>query len=205
MHIRNTLMVLFVSFACFVVLGCNMSHMTMPMSDAGPTIGDSGPIVPDAPATPDAGPMTTIDITPGETPGDGELIAGDGEWREVARAWIGDDQDLPAICLELDGDPADIADVAIASLGPISRTTFMHGVRLGGFSGGTSICVELDEHIRTLPLVDSRVNMLVLVRTAPLSSGSSFRIGITGADRILDDTRYSVDFETLWSNRFEIL
>lgn len=199
MHIRNTLMVLFVSFACFAVLGCNSSHMAMPMGDAGPALSDSGPVLTDA------GPAPTVDITPGVTPTGSDLIAGDGEWHEVARAWIGHSQDLSAICLELDGDPADIADVAIASLGPISRTTFMHGVRMGGFSGSTHVCVELDERIRTLPLIDSRVNMLVLVRTAPLSSGSSFRIGITGADQILDDMRYSVDIETLWSNRFEIL
>jgi hypothetical protein len=204
MHIRNLFLVSFISFACFAILGCNMSHMTTPMADAGPVLTDA-PATPDAGrAELDAGPMTTVDIMPGDMPA-GDIPAGDGEWHEVARAWIGHDQDLSAICLELDGDPADITDVAIASLGPISRTIFMHGVRMGGFAGGTRVCVELDEHITTLPLIDSRVNMLVLVRTAPLASGSSFRIGITGADRILDDAHYRVEVETLWSNRFEIL
>lgn len=201
MHIRNTLMVLFVSFACFVTLGCNSSHMAMPMADAGPTIGDSGPVLTDA------GPMTTVDITPRDDmpPGD-VLVPGDDTWHEVARMWIGHSQNLPAICLELDGNPADIADIAIGSYGPISHRTYFHGIRPGGFTDGSHACVELDDPIETLPLIDSTVNMLVLVRITPhATSGSSFRIGVTGADRIIDDARYHADIETLWSNRFEIL
>ena len=100
-------MVLFVSFACFAALGCNSSHMTMPMTDAGPALGDSGPVLTDA------GPAPPIDITPGDTPMGGDLIAGDGEWHEVARAWIGHSQDLSAICLELDGELGDTAFQAL--------------------------------------------------------------------------------------------
>jgi len=201
MHIHKFVFVLFAAFIgalLALIQGCSYSHVT-PMTDAGPLVSDGGPIIADA------GPMTTVDITPRDMPPGGVLVA-DDTWHEVARVWIGHSQNLPAICLELDGDPADIADVAIASYGRISHRTYFHGIRSGGFSGGTRVCVELDDPIETLPLIDSTVTMLVLVRIAPTAtSGDSFRVGITGADRLLDGERYRADIETLWSNRFEIL
>lgn len=200
MHIHKFVFVLFAAFIgalLALIQGCSYSHVT-PMTDAGPLVSDGGPIIADA------GPMTTVDITPRDMPPGGVLVA-DDTWHEVARVWIGHSMNLPAICLELDGDPADIADVAIASYGRISHRTYFHGIRSGGFADSMRVCVELDDPIETLPLIDSTVTMLVMVRIAPsAASGDSFRVGITGADRILDGERHHAVIDTLWSNRFEI-
>jgi hypothetical protein len=211
MHIHKILFVLFAAFlgASFALIqGCGNSHGVMPMADAGPVIGDSGPVLTDAgpivsdsgPIPVDAGPAPTVSIVAYGMPADGIVVAGNEVWHEVGEIRIGIDQELASICLELDGDPADIADLALAEFGRISHVNYILGTRLGGFGGDAERNVLIWARI---PDVVSNATSGGAHDGFPMS-GDRFRVGITGADRMIDGVRTHVDIDALWGPTLQI-
>ncbi|MEK7473554.1 MAG: hypothetical protein AAB668_02405 [Patescibacteria group bacterium] len=211
-------------FAClvlgFILAGCYKSHRLVepapvPTDDAGemPTpdggiTEDGGTIEPDGGViTPDAGTfvLEAYEMRPSTI-----LIAGGDVWHNVATYRVPADESLASIEVTLDGDAADIQEVAIAADGYVLGT--------GRFPSGTDTAtrIPLDEPFVT-PRDATRTFMVWVkipsvvsnassggVRDGFPMSGDSFRVGVHAVERYVGSVLVTSDFDPVMGNEFVI-
>ncbi|KAA0206762.1 hypothetical protein EDM68_01510 [Candidatus Uhrbacteria bacterium] len=138
------------------------------------------------------------------------LVAGGDVWQNVAQYRVGPDESIASFILNLDGDAADIREVAIAADGYVLGTgRFPSGSRpVTGIRPSEPFVTPSDSSrifqvwVKIPELLSNAATMGV--RDGVPISGDFFRVGISGVERYIGSALVTSGFDPIYGNEFVI-